>query len=116
MLDSAFKSLQPALIFNLSQEPALVYSLSTFADKSDDLLGRTSQKLQDNVLYIETDRDRFEICKQTAKESDNHILKYKFSRVKDPYFKDNAFMAQAKRPLDESILEIVFRELDWSDF
>jgi hypothetical protein len=67
--------------------------LTSFADKSDDLLGRTSQKLQDNVLYIETENKRYEITKQNAKDSDNHVLKYRFSCVKDPFFKDNAFMA-----------------------
>lgn len=28
-------------------------------------------------------------------------IKYKFSLVKDPYYKDNLFYATAKRPLDD---------------
>jgi hypothetical protein len=60
--------------------------------------------LQDNVLYIENETDRFEITKQIAKDSDNHVLKYRFAKVKEPYFKDNAFMALAKRPLEDNYI------------
>lgn len=63
MPDPVYRAITPSIIFNLSLEPSFQYSLSTFADKTDDLSGRTSQKLQDNVLYIETDNSRYEICK-----------------------------------------------------
>jgi hypothetical protein len=63
MPDSAYKTINPAIVFNLSMEPALLYNLATFADRNDDLLGRTCQKLQEYSLYIETDRERFEISK-----------------------------------------------------
>ena len=54
MPDLAYKMVNPSLTFNLSLEPALLFTLCTFADKTDDLMGRTSLKLQDNVLYLET--------------------------------------------------------------
>ena len=65
MPDSAYKAINPSLIFNLSLEPAFAFNLCTFADKNDDQIisNRTSYKLQDNVLYIEDDKVRFEISK-----------------------------------------------------
>lgn len=39
--DSAYRAITPAIIFNLSLEPALEFVLSTFADKGDDISGRT---------------------------------------------------------------------------
>jgi hypothetical protein len=30
--------------------------------------------------------------------------------------KDNAYMAKARRPLDESTVQVISGELDWSDF
>lgn len=69
MPDPAYKAVNQALIFNLSLEPAFVFNLSTFADKLNDdhiVSGRTSLKLQDSVLYLESDRLRYEICKKPA--------------------------------------------------
>jgi hypothetical protein len=34
--DRAYKAITPAIVFNLTLDPALLYQLSTFADKSDD--------------------------------------------------------------------------------
>ncbi len=58
MPDQAFKAVNPALTFNLSLEPAFAFTLATFADKGSDehIVGaRTSFRLMDNVLYIETE-------------------------------------------------------------
>ncbi len=63
MPDIVYKGIVPAIVFSLSQEPALLYQLSTFADKSEDLTQRTSYKMQDNALYIETDDSRYEISR-----------------------------------------------------
>lgn len=41
MPDPAYKAITPAIVFNLSLEPAYEFNLSTFADKGDDLSGRT---------------------------------------------------------------------------
>lgn len=45
MADSAFKAINPTIVFNLSLEPAYLFILSTFADRTDDLSGRASYKL-----------------------------------------------------------------------
>jgi hypothetical protein len=42
MPDAAYKAVTPSIVFNLSLEASMLYTLSTFADKADDLSGRTS--------------------------------------------------------------------------
>ena len=86
MPDSAYKAVNPALIFNVSLEPAYSFNLCTFADKGSD---RTSFKLEEHVLYIESDACRFEICKE---QSDEASTRYRFSQVMDPFLKDNDYM------------------------
>jgi len=73
--------------------------------------GRTSFKLLDQVLYLESDRERYEISR------DPHSGKYRVTKVKDPYFKDNAYMmnSERSRPLNEGTT-VVADSLDWSDF
>ena len=66
--DPAYKAINPAMVFNLSLEPAFVYNLATFADKNEDLVGRSCQKLQEHVLYIETGSARYEIAKIPAEQ------------------------------------------------
>ena len=39
MPDAAYKAINPAIIFNLSLEPAYVFNLAIFADRNDDLVG-----------------------------------------------------------------------------
>ena len=112
--DPAYRALTPSISFNLSLEPALTFSLATFADKGSDeqiVGGRTSFKLLDQVLYLESDRERFEVSREP------HSGKYRVAKVKDPYFKDNAYMMNPdrSRPLNEGTT-LVADSLDWSDF
>lgn len=59
MPDQAFKAINPSITFNLSLEPAFTFTLSTFGDRGADdnnsVHGRTSFKLLDHVLYLESD-------------------------------------------------------------
>lgn len=113
--DPAYKALNPSLIFNLSLEPALVYNLSTFADKGSDenyVGGRTSFRLQDSVLYLETDDSRFEI----SKNKNGNTSTYRVAQVLDPYFKDNEYMMRQgrRRPLvEEEEVKVVEGEVEW---
>lgn len=68
------------------------------------------------MLYLETKSDRYEITKQPLNQADLHSMKYRFSKVKEPFFKDNEFMAKNKRPLEEQFVGIIEKDLDWSDF
>jgi hypothetical protein len=70
------------------------------------------------VLYIETDRCRYEICRNLHHLYDSGI-KYRFSLVKEPFHKDNTFMHEVRRPLAEGeghIAQVIEKDLDWSDF
>ena len=116
--DPAYKAVNPAIVFNLSLEPAYLFNLCTFADKGGDdqiVGGRASFKLQEQVLYLENDGERYEICKQQS-NSENSQIKYRFSRVLNPLFKDNTYMFNQRRPLEGPSVQIVASDLDWSDF
>jgi len=47
---------------------------------------------------------------------DQQVTLYKISKVKDPMLKDNAFMQAATLPLEEQHVELVAKDIDWSDF
>lgn len=128
MPDPAYKTINPALIFNLSLEPAYVFNLATFAEKLNDdhvVNGRISLKLQDSVLYIESDSARFEICKKPTSHDvaslmqPSGIAKFRISLVLNPLLKDNSYMGKVRKPLEESdegSIKVIDNELDWSDF
>jgi hypothetical protein len=119
MPDPAYKAINAALIFNLSLEPALLYSLGLFADKGGDdhiVSSRTSFKLRDNALYFETDTRRYELTKWPLDAPSNTDTKYRLSVVVSPFLKDNSFMAAARAPLHEQHLEsVIASDLDWSE-
>jgi hypothetical protein len=98
--DPAYRAVTPsALTFNLSLEPAYPFNLSLFADKlSDDQIvnGRVSLKLQDYTLYIESDRERYEISRRQSAGGILQITgvaKFRIARVKVPMIKDNGYMS-----------------------
>ena len=68
MMDPVYKALNDAYIFNLSLELAIVYNLPRFVDAriGTDL---TSNLLRFNVLYLETNSNRYEISRYTNSES-----------------------------------------------
>mmetsp|Transcript_1098 Transcript_1098/g.1108 ORF Transcript_1098/g.1108 Transcript_1098/m.1108 type:complete len:88 (+) Transcript_1098:142-405(+) len=87
----------------MSLEVAYVYKLPTFIDKEDDKL---SIRLLDKVLMLETKNKRYEVCR-----SNNGENKYRFAEVQVPQLKDNEYMMNAVRPLDESELTVIERDL-----
>ena len=68
----AKKAVWPALIFNLSIEPAFKFNLCVFGDKSNDVQSRTSYLTQKQVIYLETEKERYEICRKDVGASDNN--------------------------------------------
>lgn len=69
MMDPVFKALNDAYVFNLSLEPQFVYNLPRFVDASigTDL---TSNLLRSNVLYLETNSQRYELSRCLESESE----------------------------------------------
>jgi hypothetical protein len=113
MADAGFKAVTPALIYNLSLEPALKFNIGLFSDRGEDISGRTSAKLQDNVLYFETNDSRYEISKMAG--SSLQEPRYRLAKVHTPYGKDNSFMASTSIPLPEDMVETKYSGLDWHD-
>ena len=55
LADVAKKVVWPALVFNLSIEPAFMFNICVFGDKSSDVQSRTSYLTQKQVIYLETE-------------------------------------------------------------
>jgi hypothetical protein len=109
-MDPVFKALNEAYIFNLSLELAIVYNLYRFVDsrQGSDL---TSSMLRSQVLYLETNSQRFELARHTNSE---FTQIYRLSVVRQPQFKDEAFFKnQEKLPLDVSNLDVLYTDLKW---
>ena len=70
LADIAKKAVWPALIYNLCNEPAFRFSLCVFGDKSADVQSRSSYFTQKQAIYLETDTDRFEICRKRPSLAD----------------------------------------------
>ena len=66
LADVAKKAVWPALVFNLSIEPAFKFNLCVFGDKSNDIQSRTSYFTKNQVIYLETSEERFEICRKPS--------------------------------------------------
>ena len=66
LADVAKKAVWPALVFNLSLEPAFKFNLCVFGDKSNDIQSRTSYFTKNQVIYLETEDERYEICRKPS--------------------------------------------------
>ena len=66
--DIAKREVWPAIVFNLSIEPSFRFNLCVFGDKSSQLKDRTSYLTKHQVIYLETDTERFEITRQITEE------------------------------------------------
>ena len=108
------------MVFNLSFEMWLAYSLPAICDKGRDFKDFTSYRLKKNVLYIETANQRFEISLNFMDHNNDDYLfeeyeTYKIAEVLDPIEKDNDFMREEKIPLDDKYVKVLFNMVDWHD-
>ena len=108
------------MVFNLSFEMWLAYSLPAICDKGRDFRDFTSYRLKKNVLYIETSNQRFEISLNIIDHNNDDFLfeeyeTFKIAEVLDPIPKDNDFMLQNKIPLEDKYLKVLYNVVDWHD-
>ena len=108
------------MVFNLSFEMWLAYSLPAICDKGRDFENFTSYRLKKDVLYIETSNQRFEISLNFMDHNNDDYLyeeyeKYKIAEVIDPIPKDNDFMRGNKRPLEDKYIKVIYNMVDWHD-
>jgi hypothetical protein len=109
------------IVFNLSNEMWIAYSLPAIVDKGKEFKDFTSWKLKDKVLYIETNDKRFEIVRSILDHTNDDYLfeeyeTFRFSEVKEPEEKDNDFILANIRPLKAEFVDVIFPRLDWHSF
>ena len=108
------------MVFNLSFEMWLAYSLPAICDKGRDFKDFTSYRLKKSALYIETSSQRYEISLNFMDHNNDDYLfeeyeTYKIAEVIDPIPKDNDFMLANKIPLEDKYLKVIFNSVDWHD-
>ena len=108
------------MVFNLSSEMWLAYSLPAICDKGRDFKDFTSYRLKKNVLYIETENQRYEISLNYMDHNNDDFLfeeyeTYKIAEVIDPISKDNDFMREVRIPLDDKYIKVIYKMVDWHD-
>jgi hypothetical protein len=101
------------VVFSLSSEPWLKYSLALVADQGTDASRWTSTRLRREALYLEGASRRFELKLQPSEGS--RYDKYTLSEVKDPYEMDSKAVEAAGVPLPASKLEVLEEGLDWEE-
>lgn len=109
------------LVFNLSNEVWMAYSLSAICDTGRELKDYTSFLLKESVLYIETNNKRYEISRNVSDLTNDDYLfeefeSFKLSEVLSPFQKDNDFMENNEIPLKNEFLDVIFPRLDWHEF
>ena len=66
LADVAKKAVWPSLVFNLSNEPAFKFNLCVFGDKSPDVESRASYYTKNQVVYLETPNERYELFRNQS--------------------------------------------------
>lgn len=110
------------VVFNLSNEPRMKYTLNTVADKGFENSNYTSFRLMDDVLFVETQKERFELCRATQlqqserqnKDSDTGIF-YRWTRVRSPHTMDSQALAKITIPLAEDHVTVLHTDLRWDE-
>jgi hypothetical protein len=94
------------IVFNLSNEPCLKYSLNSVADKGVDAKSCTSTRLQsgNEVMYLESFCNRYEL--------NWNGTKFVLSRVNHPVTHN---LSTANVPLDKSLATVVYDDLLWTE-
>jgi hypothetical protein len=119
-LQNFFLHKQFNLIFNLSFESAISYSLSAIADKVNDIKDYTSWNLRNKVLYLETSNNRYELTRNIEDYRNEEYIfddyeSFRLSEVLDPIEKDNEYMLKNNVPLVTDQIKIIFDRLDFHE-
>jgi len=100
------------VVFNLSNEPCLKYSLAIVADQGPEESRWTSMRLRREVVYLESRHRRFELAQTgSAKGYD----KYSLSQVLRPHTMDRRAMEAEGIPLPARRLKQLHDDLDWEE-
>lgn len=99
------------VVFSLSNEPWLKYSLALVADQGTDRERWTSTRLRREGLYIESATNRYELALAPANGS--RYDKYTLSEVLAPHDMDARAVEAAGVPLPRQKTTLLEESLDW---
>ena len=102
------------VVFSLSSEPWLKYSLALVADQGTDKERWTAMRLRREALYLESATERLEISVAAATD-DQPYDKYVILRVKSPHEMDARAVEAAGVPLPASKTNVFQEGLDWEE-
>lgn len=108
------------IVFNMNNEPAYKYSIFNIADKGFEKNEFMIKKLDNYVLYLETDKqEKYELLKSNTplnSEVDLDVFDvFRFSRVKHPERIDNDYFCSNKPPLADDQIEVIYPNLEWEE-
>ncbi|KAI3434832.1 hypothetical protein D9Q98_002887 [Chlorella vulgaris] len=109
------------VVFNLTNEPWLKYNMPAVADRGLKPHEWTSARLHSSVLYLENDRERFELARipPSGNEADGEVAgggggeRYRLSRCKRPLAA--AVMARLGVPLPANERTVLLDDLAWGE-
>ena len=105
------------VVFNLSNEPSLKYSLALVADQGPDESRWTSTRLRREVVYLESRHRRFELAQTGSKKgADGQAFdKYTLSQVLRPHSMGRRETESDGVPLPAARLKRLHEDLDWEE-
>jgi len=102
------------VVFSLSSEPWLKYSLALVADQGTDRERWTSTRLRREALYLESATKRFELALAPADGASVHD-KYTLAEVQTPHEMDARAVEAAGVPLPRGKTSLLEEGLDWEE-
>ncbi|KAJ5077824.1 hypothetical protein M0811_05514 [Anaeramoeba ignava] len=94
------------VVFSISNDPCFKYSLDLMKDKGVETEKLTCYRFDEEVLYIETIDERFELARMNQK--------FRLSRLINPKpFDIHIISKQFDVPLNDKYLEVINNDLDW---
>eukprot|EP01137_Pigoraptor_chileana_P001033 Opistho-2@38093 len=107
-----------SLIYNISNDPCLKYTTNLIADRGTDPHAWTSNRLKNEVIYLETERERYELSVASpafSKENPSLFDKYRWARVQNPQQLNRHTLEGIAVPLKTEHIDVIHSDLDWAD-
>ncbi|PNH12375.1 hypothetical protein TSOC_000649 [Tetrabaena socialis] len=107
-------SQEVSIQFNLCNEPWLKYTLSAIADKGMKHSGWTSARLRSEVLFLETNSERFQLCcVSTSDDPSKGKDLFSFARCKAPL--PISLLQKTGVPQPAELVDVVDKDIDWEE-
>lgn len=109
-------SQEVSVVFNLCNEPWLKYTIAAIADKTMKPSGWTSSRLRDEVLFLESHSERWQICytQTTSEEGASGKDLYSFAKCKAAL--PISLLQKTGVPQPASLVEVIEQNAEWEEF